>query len=420
MRYLITTLGCKVNAYESEALKNLFDTRGMVEATDDQVDVAVINTCSVTSVSDQKSRQHIRSLIAKYPKAIIVVMGCYAQMSHQFVNDIPGVDIIVGTSRRNEIPALVEQFAKTHERIDTVSEMTRLFDYEPMKVTSYSDNARVFLKIQDGCDNFCSYCIIPYARGKMRSRPKDDIIAEVHRLVDLGFSEIVLAGIHTAGYGQDLGDYHFVNLVKDILSEEPHLYRLRISSIEESEIEDELIELVKTNQAIARHLHIPLQSGSTGILRRMNRKYDTEAFLAKLDQIREAVPDIAITTDVIVGFPGESDDEFQETFDFIAKAKFAQLHVFPFSARSGTPAARSKDQIDPQTKKERVRKLIELSNRLHDEYCQRFIGKELDVIVEDYDEKTASWHGHTSNYLEAHVQSQDDLRGKIVTFIYKD
>jgi len=419
MRYLITTLGCKVNAYESEALKNLFDAHGMVEATDNEVDVAVINTCSVTSVSDQKSRQHIRSLISKYPHAIIVVMGCYAQMSHHFVSDIPGVHIIVGTSRRNEIPALVEQFTKARERIDTVSEMTRLFDYEPMKVTSYSDNARAFLKIQDGCDNFCSYCIIPYARGKMRSRPKDDIIAEVHRLVDLGFSEIVLAGIHTAGYGQDLGDYHFVNLVKDILTEEPRLYRLRISSIEESEIEDELIELVKTNPVIARHLHIPLQSGSTGVLRRMNRKYDTDAFLSKLHQIREAVPDIAITTDVIVGFPGETDEEFQETMDFIEKAQFSQLHVFPFSARSGTPAARSKDQVDPQTKKERVRKLITLSDRLHADYCERFVGQELDVIVEDYDGKTASWRGHTSNYLEAHVQSPDDLRGKIVTFTYK-
>ncbi|MCX5775503.1 MAG: tRNA (N(6)-L-threonylcarbamoyladenosine(37)-C(2))-methylthiotransferase MtaB [Firmicutes bacterium] len=359
-------------------------------------------------------------MIAKYPHAVIVVMGCYAQMSHQFVNDIPGVHIIVGTSKRNEIPELVDKYLKTHERIDTVSEITRLFDYEPLKVISYSDNARAFLKIQDGCDNFCSYCIIPYARGKMRSRPKDDVLAEVHRLVDLGFLEIVLAGIHTAGYGQDLGDYHFVHLLRDILREEPRLYRLRISSIEESEIDAEFIELFKTQPVIARHLHIPLQSGSSNVLRRMNRKYDTAAFLSKLEQIREAVPDIAITTDVIVGFPGETDDEFQETYDFIEKAKFAQLHVFPFSARSGTPAARAKDQVDPATKKERVRKLIDLSERLHTEYARQFIGKDLDVIIEDFDEKTTAWRGHASNYLEAHVQSQDDLRGKVVSVLYKD
>lgn len=422
MKYVLLTLGCKVNAYESEAVKQLFDYRGYIEATaeDTDVDIAVINTCSVTSTSDQKSRQMIRRLISRYPEAVIVAMGCYVQMSASFVESIPGVDIIVGTSDRHLIPELVEKFRQDGQVRNLVKEKTRNFDYEELKVTSYSDNTRAYLKIQDGCDNFCSYCIIPYARGRLRSRKKEDVLNEVHQLVDQGFQEIVLTGIHTGGYGRDLGDYSFTDLVKDILRSEPRLYRLRISSIEESEITDELIYLMKENVVIAHHLHMPIQSGSNGILKRMNRKYDVPTFLAKVATIRNVIPDVAITTDVIVGFPGETEEEFLETVETIQKANFAMLHVFPFSARSGTPAARMKDQVDPEVKKARVKTLMALSETLYDRYQARFIGKNLSVLFEDFDEKSHCYRGHSSNYLLVHQESKDDLRGKIRDIIYKN
>lgn len=419
MRYLVFTLGCKVNAYESTALENLFQAKGYEPALNEEPDVVVINTCSVTSTSDQKSRQHIRSLISKHPEAIIVAMGCYSQMAHTFVKDIPGVDIVVGTSHRGEIPDLIERFKATGKTQDVVEESTRTFDYEPLNVTSYSDNARAFLKIQDGCDNYCSYCIIPFARGKMRSRAKDDILSEVHRLCEQGYREIVLTGIHTAGYGSDLGDYRFVDLVKDILACEPRLFRLRISSIEDTEINDEFIDLIKSNETIARHLHIPLQSGSTSVLKRMNRKYDTQYFLSVLNKIRSAIPEIAITTDVIVGFPGETDREFQETVDFIKTAQFSQLHVFPFSPRSGTVASRMKNQIDGTVKKQRVQTLLALSDELHRTYASRFIGQSFEIIIEDRDPETHAWRGHSSNYLQGTLESDADLRGKIATITYK-
>lgn len=421
MKYVLLTLGCKVNAYESEAVKQLLDFRGYSEASekDADVDVAVINTCSVTSTSDQKSRQMIRRLVSHYPNAVIVAMGCYVQMSAAFVETIPGVDIIIGTSDRHMIPDLVEQYLKDGKKRNIVAESTRDLTYEELKVTSYSDNTRAYLKIQDGCDNFCSYCIIPFARGRLRSRQKEAILQEVHQLVDAGFQEIVLTGIHTGGYGRDLGNYSFTDLVKDILKEEPRLYRLRISSIEESEITDELISLMKTNTVIAHHLHMPIQSGSNGVLKRMNRKYDVNTFLSKVKAIRRIIPDVALTTDVIVGFPGETEEEFNETVKTLKEADFSMLHVFPFSARSGTPAARYKDQIDPSVKKARVKTLLDLSMVLYDSYQKRFLGQKLSVLFEDFDESSKSYRGHSSNYLLIHEKSQEDLRGKIRLVTYK-
>jgi threonylcarbamoyladenosine tRNA methylthiotransferase MtaB len=412
------TLGCKVNSYESTALENLLTARGYEPAVNENPEVVVINTCSVTSTSDQKSRQHIRSLISKYPHAIMVAMGCYVQMAHTFVRDIPGVDIVVGTSQRGQIPDLIDDFMKNGQAIDLVDEHSRAFTYEPLKVTSYTDNARAFLKIQDGCDNYCSYCIIPLARGKMRSRPKEEILEEVGRLVESGYREIVLTGIHTAGYGTDLGYYRFVDLLQDIIEREPRLFRLRISSIEDSEISDEFIAMLVKYPVIARHLHIPMQSGSDTILKRMNRKYDTTYFLAKLRKIREAVPQIAITTDVIVGFPGETEEAFAQTVAFIKEARFSQLHVFPFSPRTGTVASRMKDQIDGSIKKQRVQTLLALSAELQQAYAQTFIGQEMEIIIEDRDPISHQWRGHTSNYLESYVESPADLRGKIVKIKY--
>lgn len=417
MNYLVETLGCKVNTYESEALKSLLDLEGY-KLNKDCPDIIVINTCSVTSVSDQKCRQKIRSLIRQFPKAIMVVMGCYAQMEPKTILDIQGVCIVVGTSNRQLIPHLIKQYLVTKKPICIVEKNNRDFTYESLEVTSYYENTRAFLKIQDGCDNFCSYCIIPYARGKMRSRPKNDVLKEVNELLNNGFKEIVLTGIHTAGYGQDLKNYVFTDLLEDILKDK-RLKRLRISSIEESEITDKFIEMIYKNDVLARHLHMPLQSGSNTVLKRMNRKYTREDFLNKINKIRSLIPDISITTDIIVGFPGETEEEFLETMEFAKICKFAKIHVFPFSARKGTPAALAKNQISGDIKKDRVRRLISLSNKLEREYQMMFEGKKIDVLFEEYDDKLGLYKGHSSNYLLAYLKSNHNLHNEMLEITYK-
>ena len=416
-KYTYISLGCKVNSYESNALGNLLKNEGY-EYSDDNPDVAFINTCSVTATADQKSRQHIRKLMNKYPNAIVVVMGCYSQGQYEFIKNEVKPHIIVGTSNRNKIVELIKQYEKTHERIDEVDTNPRKFLYEELGISGYSEMARAYLKIQDGCDNFCSYCLIPYRRGRSRSRNFADIMKEAETLVKSGYQEIVLTGIHVGGYGKDLENMDFSTLVESLL-DIPGLYRLRISSIEESEIDDKLINLINTRSNLAAHFHIPLQSGSDTVLKRMNRKYNCEQFYNKLTSIKKACPNVALTTDVIVGFPGESEEEFNETYEFIKKVGFDMLHVFPFSAREGTVAYKMKDQIDPRIKKERTARLIELSDRLWDEYTDKFVGQEVEVLIEQYDSKKQVSIGHTSNYLEVHIPGVPIKVGSIVKVTYK-
>jgi len=416
MKYKVVTLGCKVNTYESEALKTLFDKKGYTN-DEENPDVVVINTCSVTSTSDQKCRQKIRSLIKVHPNAVMVVMGCYAQVGFKVISEIPGVNIIVGTNNRHLIPELVDKYLFDHKQINIVEEAKRDFKYESLSVTSYYENTRAFLKIQDGCDNFCSYCIIPYARGKMRSRNKNEVLKEVSQLLDNGFKEIVLTGIHTAGYGKEFPDYKFHDLVRDILQDK-RLKRLRISSIEESEITPELIDLFKEYDALARHLHIPLQSGSDSVLKRMNRKYDATSFWYKIAGIKASVPDIAITTDIIVGFPGETEEEFEETMKLSEQCGFAKIHVFPYSPREGTPAAKMKNQVPPDIKKGRVKRLISLSNKLENAYQKKFEGKTLSVLFEEYDSTLDMYKGHSSNYLLVYKKSDVNLHNQMIDVEY--
>lgn len=416
MKYKVVTLGCKVNTYESEALKTLFDKKGYTN-DEENPDVVVINTCSVTSTSDQKCRQKIRSLIKAHPNAVMVVMGCYAQVGFKVISEIPGVNIIVGTNNRHLIPELVDKYLFDHKQINIVEEAKRDFKYESLSVTSYYENTRAFLKIQDGCDNFCSYCIIPYARGKMRSRNKNEVLKEVSQLLDNGFKEIVLTGIHTAGYGKEFPDYKFHDLVRDILQDK-RLKRLRISSIEESEITPELIDLFKEYDALARHLHIPLQSGSDSVLKRMNRKYDATSFWYKIAGIKASVPDIAITTDIIVGFPGETEEEFEETMKLSEQCEFAKIHVFPYSPREGTPAAKMKNQVPPDIKKGRVKRLISLSNKLENAYQKKFEGKTLSVLFEEYDPSLDMYKGHSSNYLLVYKKSDVNLHNQMIDVEY--
>ena len=345
-------------------------------------------------------------------------MGCYSQLHSEEVQEIEGTSIIIGTQDRKRIVELLDEYFKNKEQINIVSKNTRQRTYECLDISSYQENTRAFLKIQDGCNNFCSYCIIPYTRGNFRSRPKEDVLKEVKRLVDNGFKEIVLTGIDTSSYGKDLENYTFDDLLKDILITAPSLKRLRISSIEESCLSDEFISLLQTSPVIAHHLHLPLQSGSKTVLERMKRKYTKEEFYSTIKKIKEAVPDMAFACDVIVGFPGESEEEFNETCEFIKKCGFAYLHVFPYSKRPGTPASVMKDQVDPKIKKERTSKLIALGEELKRNYEVQFEGKEVDVLIETFDEKKQMYKGYSSTYLEVYVKSDIDICGQYIRTIY--
>ena len=403
------SLGCKVNSYESNALKELFLKNGFT----DKDNIVVINTCTVTAIADKKSRQIIRRERRNNPDAILAVMGCYSQKNAKYVVNECHADIVVGTSNRVKLVEFVKQFQKDKKPIIEVEEDPRNFAYESFKTVAIPNTTRAYIKVEDGCNNFCSYCTIPYTRGKARSRDKDEIISEVKELISHGFLEFVITGIHTAHYGLDLKNTSFSSLIEELLNIEG-LYRLRISSIEESEIDDRFIELLKDKQNIANHLHMPLQSGSPSVLKRMRRKYNIDDFINKVNRIREARPDIAITTDVIVGFPGETNEEFLETVDFIKKVNFAELHVFPFSAREGTPAYEMKDQVPAEVKAERVKVLLELSEKLKADYRKQFVDKELEVIIEEKNKDSGKMMGHSSNYLMLEDDLPESSVGKIV------
>lgn len=417
MTYKTFSLGCKVNSYETNAVSTLLQKEGYVE-DDNNPDVIIINTCSVTQTADQKSRQHIRKFKKLYPKAIIVVMGCYSQKNHQFIKDEISPHIIIGTSNRSLIPSLIKKYLVDKKKIDLVEDNPRLFEYEEISTHTLFNNVRAYLKIQDGCNNFCSYCLIPYLRGKMRSRDPSKVLLEAEELVNKGYKEIVLTGIHVGGYGQDRNDIHFSDLVESLLNIKG-LERLRISSIEESEIDEKLIYLLKTRDNLAKHLHIPLQSGSDLILKLMNRKYNKEQFLNKIKYIKKECPTLAVTTDVITGFPYESEEEFNNTYNFIKECGFHMLHVFPFSPRSGTKAMKMDHQIDPVVKKERATKLIDLSNQLWDEYLESYNNKPISVLVEEYDEESDQYIGHSSNYIKVSFKSKTARIGEFSNVIYK-
>ena len=405
-------LGCKVNAYELSAISSLLIKEGFKEDNSNP-DVVIINTCSVTATADQKSRQHIRKMQKLFPNAVIAVMGCYSQGNHKFIEEEIKPTILLGTSHRKDVVELIQKALNEGGQYKVIEENTRQFEYEELGITSYTENVRAFLKIQDGCNNFCTYCIVPYRRGKMRSRSKENVIKEAEYLVKQGYQEIVLSGIHVGGYGQDLKDTSFSDLVRT-LSNIDGLKSLRISSIEESEIDDLLIKLIKEKDNLAKHLHIPLQSGSDHVLKLMNRKYTREQFIARIKEIKKQIPDIMISSDVIVGFPEESEEDFMDTYN-LCKECFDMLHVFPYSMRPGTVAAKMANQIHPDIKKERSKRLLELSDELYDEYASKFINKEVTVLVEKYDEIKGVNIGHTSNYLSVEIPLKESKVGEFIS-----
>jgi threonylcarbamoyladenosine tRNA methylthiotransferase MtaB len=412
------TLGCKVNHYETEAIWQLFQEAGYNrEEFNKNSDVYVINTCTVTNTGDKKSRQVIRRAIRNNPDAVICVTGCYAQTSPAEIMAIPGVDIVVGTQDRSKLLGLIAEYRAERQPINAVRNIMKNRVYEELDVPAFTDRTRASLKIQEGCNNFCTFCIIPWARGLMRSRDPKEVIRQAQQLVDAGYLEIVLTGIHTGGYGEDLKDYNLAALLRDLESEVNGLKRLRISSIEASQLTDEVIEVLNNSSIIVRHLHIPIQSGSNTVLKRMRRKYTMEFFAERLDRLREALPHLAITSDVIVGFPGETEEEFMETYNFIRDQHFSELHVFPYSMRTGTPAARMTDQIDENVKNERVHRLIELNDQLAKQYASSFEGEVLEVIPEEkykLDPESGLYEGYSDNYLKVVFPAEETMVGQIV------
>lgn len=393
------SLGCKVNTYEMEYILSSFKDNGYEIVSFGEADICIINTCSVTNMSDAKSRKIINKVIRENPNACIVVMGCMIEANKDYDND--GISIIIGNKDKNKVVSLVNEYFEKKEKI---KRLYQDFDsnFEDMFIKNMPGRTRAFVKIQDGCENFCSYCIIPYTRGKCRSKKKEMVIKEVTELVLNGYKEIVLTGIHTGHYGED-GNTSFPDLLKELVKING-LERLRISSIEITELNDEFLKILEDNPIIVSHLHIPLQAGSNHILKLMNRKYDKAYFENKIKRIRKIRPNISITTDIIVGFPGESEDDFNETVEFSKIIGFSKIHVFPYSRRKGTKADLMPNQIDELVKKKRVNRLMAVSEELERNYLDNFINKEVLVLIEKCIDNTSM--GHTDNYIKVEINDK--------------
>ena len=402
MKVGICTLGCKVNLYESEYIISLLkDNNYEISDFNDICDIYIINTCTVTNNSDLKSRKMINHAKKLNQNACILVCGCYVESTNN-KNDIDA-DIVIGNYNKSKIIELLDEYFLNKKKISNIPDIMNI-NFEDMEIKAFNDRTRAFVKIQDGCENFCSYCIIPYVRGKCRSKDKDKVLNEINTLINNNYKEIVLTGIHTGNYGKDLNT-SFSSLLEEILKID-NLNRLRISSIEITEL-DELFFKLLTNDKICNHLHIPLQSGSDKILKTMNRKYDLDYYKKIINKIRDIRPNISITTDIILGFPDESDKDFNDTLDFIKEIGFSKIHVFPYSKRNGTVASHMSNQIDKLKKKERVKELINLSNSLENNYKNKFINKELDVLIEKNDNGYS--YGHTSNYIYLKIKDNLDV-----------
>ncbi|MFY9214871.1 MAG: tRNA (N(6)-L-threonylcarbamoyladenosine(37)-C(2))-methylthiotransferase MtaB, partial [Tissierellaceae bacterium] len=378
---------------------------------DDLAHIYVINTCTVTNLSASKSRQFIRKVKKNNKDSIVAVVGCYSQVSPDEVESIEGVDVIIGTSDRKRIVELCEKAKKDRQQINIVRNIASLNEFEEVDVDDIRSMTRAYIKIQDGCNQYCSYCIIPYARGPVRSRKIQDIIEESKKLASSGFKEIILTGIHVASYGKDLGEIGLIDVIKKI-SEVDGIERIRLSSIEPNLITKDFMEALLTSKKVCHHFHLSLQSGSNSVLKRMNRKYSKEEYREKVDLIRSYMPDAGITTDIIVGFPGESDEEFIETLEFVKNIRFSRIHVFKYSPRKGTPAAKYKDQVHGTIKSQRSESLIKLAEQMMREFNYRFLGKKMEVLFEKIDGDY--YEGYTSNYIRVKVDSDKDLVGQVV------
>nr|WP_302597776.1 tRNA (N(6)-L-threonylcarbamoyladenosine(37)-C(2))-methylthiotransferase MtaB [uncultured Cellulosilyticum sp.] len=408
------TLGCKVNQYDTEAVLENFKSAGY-EVVDfsEYADVYVVNTCTVTHLSDRKCRQILRKTKKINPESILVAMGCYAQIAaDQIKEQVEEIDIIVGTNKRSQIVELVDQFMSERlETLNVVDDIMAVEKFEELKISDMGERTRVYIKVQEGCNNYCSYCIIPYVRGKIRSRKEEQVIDEVKRLASLGYKEIVLTGIHVLAYGKDLGNTNLMQLLERV-HEVEGIERIRMSSIEPVVVTDKFIETLKRLPKVCHHFHLSLQSGSQTVLKRMNRKYTKEEYLESVHKLQSLWSDVALTTDIIVGFPGETDEEFEETLAFVKEVGFAQIHIFPFSPREGTPAAKMRNQVEPAVKEHRAKTLGNLEKELRHIYMAKHIGQSIEVLFEQaHDDGTII--GHTSNYLRVKAKGSEILENTL-------
>ncbi|MDR3588552.1 MAG: tRNA (N(6)-L-threonylcarbamoyladenosine(37)-C(2))-methylthiotransferase MtaB [Negativicutes bacterium] len=411
-RVAFTTLGCKVNQYETEVIEGLFKQRGYeIVDFDKPAEVYVINTCSVTHLGERKSRQLIRRATRTSPDATVVVTGCYAQISPAEVGAIEGVDVVVGTSQRHRLVDLVEEAVSSHEKIAKVGDIMVADEFEDIPLFAAPGRTRAFLKIQEGCANYCTYCIIPYARGPLRSRPPASVIRETEKLVAAGFQEIVLTGIHLGAYGRDIsGDLTLTDAVKAVLAV-PGVVRLRLSSLESLEVSAELIAIMSRDKRLCPHLHLPLQAGDDHVLAAMNRHYTAADYSRLVRELQAQVPDLAVSTDIIVGFPGETEAMFANTLALVESIDFARIHVFPYSRRQGTPAAGYPDQVPEAEKKLRVQALTALAGDKAENFQRRFIGREMEVLLEG--ENKGVVEGLTGNYLRIYAAGDRSLRRQL-------
>lgn len=406
-KIFLKSLGCKVNLYENNAIFELFSKNGFI-FDEIEPDVCIINTCSVTSVSDRKSRKFINYYRKLYPNCVLVAIGCFVQGADESQLEKLNCDIIIGNSNKAKIYELYNNFMKTRKKIISIDKTNKHICFDEIEVLKNFNHTRAYVKIQDGCDKYCSYCLIPYVRLRSRSREKNIIFKEIDNLLNNGFKEIVLTGIDVSSYGLELyKNYGFSDLLEDILIRFPNIYRIRISSIEESMIDEKFLSLL-SDRRLAKHLHLSLQSGSDAVLKKMNRRYDTESFYKKILKIYKVDPNINLTTDVIVGFPGESEEDFTRTCEFIRKCNFTKIHVFPYSDRKGTAASKFKEKISPIIKKDRVDRLIKISKENEKNYIQKFLGKSISFLIEQYDDKTSTFKGHSNNYLELNLKAKKD------------
>ena len=412
------TLGCKVNQYETNAMAQKFKEAGyeIVEVNDDVSDICVINTCTVTNMSDRKSRQILRKVKEKNQDAIIAAVGCYAQVAKDDLKKMPEIDIVLGNEEKANIVKYVEEFiSNRNNKIVEIEDIASKKEFEDMGQITYTEKTRAVIKVQDGCNQFCSYCIIPYARGRVRSRKMDSIIQEITQIAQKGIKEVVITGIHVASYGRDFGNENGLIELLEKINEIDGIHRIRLGSLEPKIITEEFMQRLIKLEKMCHHFHLSLQSGCDETLKRMNRKYNTTKIKEIVERLRRYYDDVILTTDIIVGFPGETEEEFEKTYQFLKEIKLYKMHVFQYSPRKGTRAAVMPNQVDGNVKEKRSRKLIELSNENQKRYNEKLVGKEVEVLFEDQaiEEKKKYFKGHTQNYILVKYETDENLENTL-------
>lgn len=411
------TLGCKTNQYETNGMMQQFLDAGYeICNADEEPDIYIVNTCTVTNIADRKSRQSLRKVKNK-KDTIVIAVGCYAQVAKDTLQNMPEIDIILGNKEKKNIIKYIEDYEISKNKIVDVANINMQQDFDEYGCITYTEKARTTIKIQDGCNNFCSYCLIPYARGRVRSRNKENILEEARKIANKGIKEIVLTGIHIASYGKDFNEeYELVDLLED-LNKIEGIERIRLGSLEPTIITEEFVERLTKLDKICNHFHLSLQSGCDETLKRMNRKYTTKEFREVVKRLRDNIKDVNLTTDIIVGFPGETEEEFNTTYEFLKEIKFYKMHIFKYSKRDGTIAATMPNQIDGNIAEQRSKKLIELSERNQKEYEKKYAGKEVEVLFEE--KQGEYWVGHTRNYMLVKYKSNQNLENKILSCTFK-